>query len=81
MLSPEISTAKNKKMLCQASFFRVILLLNFDEKLTSFQLLAEEFGGAPIMVPRTVRTLSSLLEYLPMDGSLSGSLALVKLKL
>lgn len=55
--------------------------VKFDEKLTSFQLLAEEFGGAPIMVPRTVRTLSSLLEYLPMDGSLSGSLALVKLKL
>ena len=51
--------------------------MKFDfEASVSFQLLAEEFGGAPIMVPRTVRTLSSLLEYLPMDGSLSGSLEL-----
>mmetsp|Transcript_14827 Transcript_14827/g.17213 ORF Transcript_14827/g.17213 Transcript_14827/m.17213 type:complete len:257 (+) Transcript_14827:94-864(+) len=32
--------------------------------------LIQEFGGAPIMVPRTVRTLNSLLEYLPMDGLL-----------
>lgn len=32
--------------------------------------LIQEFGGAPIMVPRTVGTLSSLLEYLPMDGLL-----------
>ena len=43
-------------------------------QLSNFQ--RQEFGGAPIMVPRTVRTLSSLLEYLPMDGSLSGSLEL-----
>lgn len=32
--------------------------------------LIQEFWGAPIMVPRTVGTLSSLLEYLPMDGLL-----------
>ena len=32
--------------------------------------LIQEFGGAPIIVPRTVRTLSSLLEYFPMDGLL-----------
>ena len=32
--------------------------------------LIQEFGGAPILVPRTVRTLQSLLEYLPMDGLL-----------
>ena len=32
--------------------------------------LIQEFGGAPIVVPRTVGTLQSLLEYLPMDGLL-----------
>eukprot|EP00913_Durusdinium_trenchii_P023084 g21674.t2 len=32
--------------------------------------LIQDFGGAPIIVPRTVGTLSSLLEYLPMDGLL-----------
>lgn len=30
--------------------------------------LIQEFGGMPVIVPRTVRTLESLVEYLPMDG-------------
>ncbi|CAE8693671.1 unnamed protein product [Polarella glacialis] len=32
--------------------------------------LIQEFGGAPVIVPRTAKTMSSLLEYLPMDGLL-----------
>eukprot|EP00930_Biecheleria_cincta_P039811 TRINITY_DN2732_c0_g1_i1.p1 TRINITY_DN2732_c0_g1~~TRINITY_DN2732_c0_g1_i1.p1 ORF type:complete len:417 (-),score=57.87 TRINITY_DN2732_c0_g1_i1:323-1573(-) len=32
--------------------------------------LIQEFNGMPVIVPRTVRTLASLVEYLPMDGLL-----------
>mmetsp|Transcript_1135 Transcript_1135/g.2300 ORF Transcript_1135/g.2300 Transcript_1135/m.2300 type:complete len:388 (+) Transcript_1135:61-1224(+) len=32
--------------------------------------LIQEFGGVPIMLPRTAQTLSSLMEFLPMDGLL-----------
>lgn len=30
--------------------------------------LVQEFGGAPIIIPRTTLTISHLTEYLPMDG-------------
>eukprot|EP00931_Biecheleriopsis_adriatica_P124598 TRINITY_DN99747_c0_g1_i1.p1 TRINITY_DN99747_c0_g1~~TRINITY_DN99747_c0_g1_i1.p1 ORF type:complete len:422 (-),score=75.46 TRINITY_DN99747_c0_g1_i1:109-1374(-) len=32
--------------------------------------LIQEFGGVPVIVPRTTRTLACLTEYLPMDGLL-----------
>mmetsp|Transcript_71109 Transcript_71109/g.169740 ORF Transcript_71109/g.169740 Transcript_71109/m.169740 type:complete len:373 (-) Transcript_71109:299-1417(-) len=69
MYSPPAPLLRPARVLCVAR--RYERKSKFVDFVGEYHLdLIQEFGGAPIMVPRTVGTLASLLEYLPMDGLL-----------
>jgi len=69
MYSPPVPALQPARVLCVAR--RYNRKDKFVDFVGEYHLdLIQDFGGAPIIVPRTVGTLSSLLEYLPMDGLL-----------